>query len=147
MPALKYLADTNAVCDVWRYPTVLDWFNQHRDAVALSVFTIADIRRGIALRQGTKEGASLERRLRFILEDFREAILPFDEAAAQEWGRMMAECAQELPPLGDSYIGAVARACGLVVVTRNVQHFRPVARVNPHDGSEYPPAVLTHAPG
>ncbi len=27
----------------------------------------------------------------------------------------------------------------LTVVTGNVDHFRPVRRINPHDGSEYPP--------
>ena len=139
MPILKYMADTNAVADYWRHQAVRDWFEARRDEVGISAFTVADLRRGVELKRGTKSWGTLDRHLRFILEDFAGAILPFDEAAGNEWGRMMAVWRKQLPPLGDSYIGAVARIHDLTVVTRNLDHFRAVRRVNPHDGLEYPP--------
>jgi predicted nucleic acid-binding protein len=75
---------------------------------------------------------ALERIFDFILEDYREAIYAFDEAAAAaEWGRLMAESKNKPIPYDDSLIAAIARSCGLVVVTRNEKHFPGCKTVNP----------------
>jgi predicted nucleic acid-binding protein len=66
---------------------------------------------------------------KFILEDYREAIFVFDEAAAAEWGRMMAS--SPAMPYDDSLIAAIARSCDLIVVTRNEKHFPACDTVNP----------------
>jgi predicted nucleic acid-binding protein len=73
----------------------------------------------------------LERTYDFILEDYREAIFVFDEAAAAEWGRLMAESRDALSPYDDSLIAAIAWSSGLTVITRNEKHFSGVATVNP----------------
>ena len=131
MPVLKYLADTNTVSDCFRPGNpVKAWLAAHRGEVGISVFTLAEIRRGIELREG-KARQALEARYRFIIEDYREAVFVFDEAAAIEWGRLMAEARDQLPPLDDSLIGAIARACDLAVVTRNRKHFRGCRTVDP----------------
>jgi len=76
------------------------------------------MRRGIELKADPKTRAKLERTYDFILEDYQEAIFVFDEAAAAEWGRLMAESRDALPPYDDSLIAAIARSSGLTVITR-----------------------------
>jgi len=131
MPVLKYLADTNAVSDYFRAGNpVRDWFAKHPGEIGISTLTLAEMRRGIELKGDTKARLALERLFKFVLEDYREAIFVFDEAAAVEWGKMMAE-AKDPIPYDDSLIGAIARSCGLAVVTRNAKHFPGCDTVNP----------------
>ena len=96
-----------------------------------NILTLAEMRRGIELKGDTKARFALERVFDFVLEDYREAIYVFDEAAAAEWGRMMAEFKNRPIPYDDSLIGAIARSCGLTVVTRNEKHFPGCKTVNP----------------
>ena len=130
MPVLKYLADTNSVSDYFKPGNpVKAWFQKHPGQIALSTITLAEMRRGIEMRGDTKARYALERVFHFILEDYREAIFAFDEAAAAEWGRMMA--AHPAIPYDDSLIAAIARSCGLTVITRNKKHFPACDTVNP----------------
>jgi len=115
MPVLKYLADTNTVSDYFRPGNpVKEWFATHRGEIGISTLTLAEMRRGIELKGDTKARFALEPIFDFVLEDYREAIYVFDEAAAAEWGRMMAESKNQADPLrrfidwGDS---AELRAC------------------------------------
>ena len=132
MPVLKYLADTNTVSDYFRPDNpVKEWFAAHRGEIGISTLTLAEMRRGIELKGDAKARFALERIFNFALEDYREAIYVFDEAAAAEWGRMMAEAKNKPIPYDDSLIGAIARSCGLTVVTRNEKHFPGCKTVNP----------------
>jgi predicted nucleic acid-binding protein len=132
VPVLKYLADTNTVSDYFRPGNpVKKWFASHRGEIGVSTLTLAEMRRGIELKGDTKARFALERVFDFVLEDYREAIYVFDEAAATEWGRMMAEFKNKPIPYDDSLIGAIARSCGLAVVTRNEKHFPGRKTVNP----------------
>ena len=138
MPVLRFLTDTNSVSDYFRQvPEVKSWIDSHRGTLAISTLTLAELRRGIELRPEGKLRRQLEERYRFILEDYRDAIYSFDEAAAVEWGRLMCEARRVPIPLDDSLIGAIARASELVVVTRNVKHFPGCRTVNPWDGKLY----------
>jgi predicted nucleic acid-binding protein len=131
MPLLKYLADTNAVSDYFRPGNpVRGWFCKHPGEIGISTFTLAEMRRGIELRGDTKARRELERLFKFVVEDYREAIYVFDEAAAVEWGRMMA-LAKTPIPYDDSLIAAIARSCELTVITRNEKHFPGCKTVNP----------------
>ncbi|MDW8310828.1 MAG: PIN domain-containing protein, partial [Verrucomicrobiales bacterium] len=103
----------------------------------LSTLTLAEMRRGIELKDEGKARRRLERLFRFVLEDFRDAIFVFDEAAAVEWGRLMAEARHQRIPYDDSLIAAIARSCGLRVVTRNRKHFPGCPTVNPWTGEEF----------
>jgi predicted nucleic acid-binding protein len=140
MPVLKYLADTNSVSDFLRVGNpVKQWFVEHPGQIGISSLTLAEMRRGIELRAEGKARRALERAYRFILEDYRDAIFVFDEGAAMEWGRLMFEARNHPLPYGDSLICAIARSCGLTVLTRNVRHFPGCVTIDPWTGLE-PPA-------
>jgi toxin FitB len=139
MPVLKYLADTNTISDFFREGNpVRAWLAQHPAEIGLSVFTLAEMRQGIELKQG-KTRLALERQFRFILEDYRDAIFIFDEAAAMEWGRLKAEARNHPIPLDDSCIAAIARTAELIVVTRNTKHFPGCKTVDPWTGKQAGP--------
>ncbi len=88
------------------------------------------MRRGIELRGQRKGRRELEAAFKFITEDYRDAIFAFDEAAAVEWGVMMAQAKQPIS-YDDSLIAAIARSYELTVVTRNGKHFIGCNTVNP----------------
>jgi len=132
MPVLKYLADTNTVSDYFRPGNpVRDWFAAHPGEIGISTLTLAELRRGIELKGGAKSRLALERIYGYVLQDYREAIFSFDEAAAAEWGRLMAETKHHPLPYDDSLIAAIARSHELIVVTRNEKHFPGCKTVNP----------------
>ena len=139
MPLLKYLADTNALSDVMRgEENVVSWFTAHQGEISISTLTLAELRAGIELKAESKRRRELERHFQFILEDYAGAILVFDEAAAFEWGRMMAEAKNNPLAYDDSLIGAIARSLDLRVVTRNRKHFPGCPTVDPWTGVESP---------
>lgn len=141
MPVLKYLADTNCISDLFRQEdAVKKWFAEHPAEVGISTLTLAEMRRGIELRPEGKLRRQLETMYNFILEDYRDAIFVFDEAAAVEWGRLMKETQAQPLPYEDSLIAAIARSCGLTVATRNFRHFPRCATVDPWTG-------IVRAPG
>jgi predicted nucleic acid-binding protein len=136
MPLLNYLADTNAVSDFLRgAEPVIAWFSNRRDEIGISTLTLAEMRRGIELKPEGKVRRELERKFRYVMDDYRGAILVFDEAAAMEWGRLMAEARNHPLPYEDSLIGAIARSMGLKVVTRNLKHFPGCDTVDPWTGT------------
>ena len=139
MPVLKYLADTNALSDIMRgEATVRAWFSARPGEVGISTLTLAELRAGIELKAESKRRRELERSFQFISEDYSGAILVFDEAAAFEWGRLMAEAKKHPLAFGDSLIAAIARSLDLRVVTRNIKDFPGCATVDPWTGLEYP---------
>ena len=93
-----------------------------RDDLCLSVLTLGEIRNGIErLRPRDPEQAALfdawlsELRVRFAAR-----ILPVDERAADQWGRLNAAAPRKTV---DSLIAATAHAHGLTVVTGNTRDF------------------------
>ena len=137
MPVLSYLADTNAVSDFLRgEKPVRDWFSNRHDEIGISTLTLAEMRRGIELKEDGKLRRELERKFRYVMDDYRGAILVFDEAAAMEWGRLMVEARNHPIPYEDSLIGAIARSVGLKVVTRNIKHFPGCDTIDPWTGTE-----------
>ena len=138
MPVLKYLADTNALSDIMRgEESVRTWFSARTGEVAISTLTLAELRAGIELKADSKHRRELERAFQFILEDYSGAILVFDEAAAFEWGRLIAEARNHPLAYDDSLIAAIARSLGLRVVTRNIKDFPGCSTVDPWTGIEY----------
>ena len=130
MPDLRFLADTNAISDYFKPGNPEKaWFARHKGKVGISTITLAEIRRGIELRGQTKSRRELETFFKFIIQDYRDSIFVFDEAAAVEWGRLMAE--HRTIPYDDSLIAAIARSRELTVVTRNEKHFPGCNTVNP----------------
>ena len=87
-----------------------------------SSVTLAEMHYG-ALRIG-RRGEPLLERIEAALAA-ASAVLPFDAAAAREYGRLRAalEARGMAIGLADTQIAAIARSRGLAVVTGNVRHF------------------------
>lgn len=113
--------------------SVVAWMERQRPTdVFLSVITIGEIERGIALRQASSPGfaQALAVWLDRVLSLYGGRILPFDVSAARRWGALSAALGSQSP---DLQIAATALERGLTVVTRNTAHFRPtgVATLDP----------------
>ena len=140
----RYLLDTNIISDITKpapSASVLVWFSAIPDeSLFISTLSIAEIKRGIL-----EKAAGRKRR---ELEDwfagpegpqqlFAGRILGFDESAALEWARLMAEGSALGAPRSaiDMMVAAIASAHACVVLTGNERHFRGVvAMVNPMAG-------------
>lgn len=119
-----YLVDTNIVSEARRgTPQAVTWLRSVDPAsVYLSVITLGEIMRGIALKQQSdpRAAANLAEWLRRLRHDHADRILPITAQIAVEWGRLAAS-----RPRGDAHglIAATAIVHDLVVVTRNVDDF------------------------
>jgi predicted nucleic acid-binding protein len=131
-----YLVDTNVVSEARRGTRqAVDWLRAVRaDSLYLSVITLGEIAKGIALkeRQDRAAAAPLTAWLKGLRRNFASRILPVSDAIALEWGRIAAE-----RPRGDAdgLIAATAIMHDLILVTRNVGDFEDtrVSLVNPWD--------------
>ena len=142
---MNFLLDTNVLSEV-RRPTpdlkVLNWLDGvDEDRVFLSVASIADLTRGIALMDDGRRRAALAAWLGNDLpERFGDRILPIDYAVAERWGDLMAQSRMSGVALSvmDGFFAATALANELTLVTRNVKDFAPfgVPLFNPSDGEE-----------
>lgn len=99
----------------------------------LSAVTVGELRQRteiIRYRGDKPQAARLERWLDRITSDYADSILPFDEDAAQVWGRLRVPHPEN--PL-DKQIAATALIYDLTVATRNTGHYEPtgVRVVNP----------------
>lgn len=119
-----YLVDTNVVSEARRgAPQAIAWLRSVDPlGVHLSVLTLGEIMRGIALKQRSdpKAAGHLAEWLRRLRNDHADRILPITDQIAVEWGRIAA-----IRPRGDvdGLIAATAIIHDLIVVTRNVADF------------------------
>ena len=106
----------------------MEWLDRlDEDRAFLSVVTLAEIQRGVALMPGGRQRDALSNWLaRDLLDRFAPRILLVDETAAFAWGDLMAEAKRRGLGLAamDGLIAATAIAHGLTLVTRNLQDFR-----------------------
>jgi predicted nucleic acid-binding protein len=127
---LRFLLDTNVLSETQRpMPDrrVLQWLDRlDEDRAFISVVTLAEIRRGVALMaQGRRRDAIANWLAGDLLERFDGRILIVDVRTAFAWGDLMAEAKRRGAGLAsmDGLIAATAIAHGLTLVTRNVQDF------------------------
>ncbi|MGZ5826861.1 MAG: PIN domain-containing protein [Croceibacterium sp.] len=130
---MNLLLDTNVLSEVQRpvpEPKVLEWLDAvDEDRVFISVASIAELRRGIALMNDGRRRAALADWLANDLPvRFAERILPIDRAVAERWGELMAQSRRSGVALSvmDGFFAATALAKDLMLVTRNVRDFAPV---------------------
>jgi toxin FitB len=125
---MRYLIDTNILCQQDTDPKIRNWIVQHYLAIGVSSITIAEIAQGIeALRVGRRR-RELQNALEEIVQDY--LIYPFGTAEGREWGRYVNSVTRRLPIL-DSLIAATALANNLEIVTENTNDFPDVPTVNP----------------
>ena len=131
-----YLVDTNVISEARRGTReAVDWLRAvQADSLYLSVITLGEIAKGIALkeRQDRAAAAPLTAWLQGLRRNFASRILPVTDAIALEWGRIAAERSRGD---ADGLIAATAIVHDLVLVTRNVGDFEDtrVSLVNPWD--------------
>lgn len=123
-----YLLDTNVISAVRRperAPLVAAWLARQVEAeLYLSVITLGEIERGIRAQERANPAfaADLRAWMDRTIRIFSDRILPFDAEDARIWGRL----SQDIGHNGaDLMIAASALARNAVVVTGNVEDFRP----------------------
>ena len=124
---MRYLLDTNFISELRKGDRanrgVQTWAMDNDSSLsALSVVTIAEIRKGIEnkRRTDTRQADAIESWLQTILVKFSTNILPVTIDIADRWGRLLSN--SQLP-LNDSLLAATALEYGLTVITRNVADF------------------------
>lgn len=125
-----YLIDTNVISEARKGAAadrgVAAFFRRSIDQdtrLYLSVVTLGELRRGVELirhRGDTDQAERLQAWLMEVVDEYRDAILPFDLDAAQVWGRLRVPHPESAL---DKQIAATAWIHGLTVVTRNTADF------------------------
>jgi predicted nucleic acid-binding protein len=141
---MRYLLDTNIISNITK-PTpsksLVAWMSQQVDEdLFIASLTVAEIRRGVLEKPAGKRRDQLE--AWFAGPDgplalFAGRVLPFDEAAALIWARLMADGrarGRQRSAL-DTSIAAVAEANGCVVVTDNERNFDGIETLDPLRGA------------
>ena len=127
---MRLLLDTNVLSEVTRPAPdarVLDWLDGlDEDRSFISVVSIAEIRRGVALMdEGRKREALAEWLARDLPQRFEQRVLPVDEPVALAWGDLMGLAKRHGRGLSsmDGLIAATAIAQELTLATRNTKDF------------------------
>lgn len=128
-----YMLDTNICIFVIkkRPEKVLSHLQAHRPSeICISSITYAELCHGVEKNQ-----AKDRNRLALTLFLSSISILPFDEAASLEYGRVRARLEQRGTPIGplDSLIAAHARSLHMTLVTNNTREFRRVEGLSIED--------------
>jgi predicted nucleic acid-binding protein len=105
------------------------------DSLFVSVVSIGEIAKGIALLRGGKNKRELQAWLQALERYYADRVLPVDLETSHTWGELTAAAqkAGKIIPASDGLIAATARRHGLHVMTRNTEHFEPagVLLLNP----------------
>lgn len=121
---MNYLIDTNIISELRKGAQcdahVASWYAAVDDGeLYLSVLVLGEIRKGIerARAKLPARAKALDDWLTTVTHSFAERILPIDQAAAEEWGRMSAK-----RPVStiDALLAATAKVNGMTLVTRNM---------------------------
>ncbi|MBN9256656.1 MULTISPECIES: type II toxin-antitoxin system VapC family toxin [unclassified Mesorhizobium] len=127
---MRLLLDTNVLSEVTRPAPdarVMEWLDGlDEDRSFISVVSIAEIRRGVALMdEGRKREALAEWLTRDLPQRFEQRVLPVDEPVALAWGDLMGLAKRRGRGLSsmDGLIAATAVARQLTLATRNTKDF------------------------
>ena len=120
---MKYMLDTNICIHVIKHKpaSVLARFQQYEPQdMCISSITLAELEYGV-------EKSSFPDKNKAALTLFLSGItvLPFDDAAAMEYGRIRADLEQKGTPIGpnDMLIAAHAKSLRLPIITNNTREF------------------------
>jgi predicted nucleic acid-binding protein len=123
-----YLVDTNVLSEARRGSNEARTWLRSVDpaAIYLSVITLGEIMKGVALKLRTdaRAAAPLMAWLEQLRHDHGNRILPISDRIALEWGRLAAERPRGM---ADGLIAATAVVHTKIIVTRNVDDFSDAA--------------------
>ncbi|SFU22412.1 type II toxin-antitoxin system VapC family toxin [Mesorhizobium sp. YR577] len=127
---MRLLLDTNVLSEVTKPNPdahVLEWLDSlDEDRSFISVVSIAEIRRGVALMvNGRKRDSLAEWLAEDLPQRFEHRVLAVDEPVALAWGDLMGLAKRRGRGLSsmDGLIAATAIAQKLVLATRNIKDF------------------------
>ena len=130
---MKYMLDTNICIYTIKHkpPEVIKNFLRHNpDEMCISSITYAELMHAVEKSQAVE-------RNRMAITLFMSAItiLPFNQYAAEEYGKVRAELERKGTPIGpmDMLIAGHARAEELVLVTNNTREFFRVENLEVED--------------
>jgi toxin FitB len=116
----------------------MEWLdNQSAETLFITAFSRAELRFGVLKLPDGKRKTALVAQIERVLELFKDRMLDFDTAAADQLAQIAAHCEKigkrAIAP--DAYIAACAAARSFAVATRNVGHFEHtgVRVINPWD--------------
>ena len=105
----------------------------------LSVITVGELTKGIAMLRGGNKKDALVRWLQTLEQDYSHRILPVDTEIARIWGELAATAQGrgKTTSVSDGIIAATAIWHGLYVMTRNVNDFvdSGVMLINPWESA------------
>jgi tRNA(fMet)-specific endonuclease VapC len=123
---MKYMLDTNICLYLIKKKPENVLINLHSkivDGVTISAITLAELMHGVEASAYPEKNALALNQFLSIVD-----ILPFDDEAASEYGKICATLRRQGTPIGamDMLIAAHAKAKGLIVVTNNIREFKRV---------------------
>lgn len=115
-----YLLDTH-VCIALdqRHPAVIARFEAHAVDCYIPTLVLAELYKGVYCSQRITQN---------LAEVGLLSVLPFDQTAAEEFGKIQGKLRQMGKPTGemDALIAAIALSRGDTVVTHNTRHFENI---------------------
>jgi toxin FitB len=128
---LNFLLDTNVLSEARRPEPdrrVLQWLDElDEDRAFISVVSLAEIRRGVALMEdGRRRAALADWLVRDLPDRFAGRILDIGQKTAFAWGDLMAKAKRRGIGLAsmDGLLAATALAHDLTLATRNTKDFQ-----------------------
>jgi len=124
---MNYLLDTNVVSELRKprpHGAVLAWRRSAQiHQLAIPGIVLAEAQAGVEItrKQDPRKAEELEAWIDQV--QARYTVVPADGAIFREWARLMHGRSADLS--ADAMIAATARVLRLIVVTRNVKHFKP----------------------
>jgi toxin FitB len=121
--------DTNVVSEPLKSEPslkVMEWLdNQAAETLFITTVSRAELRFGVLKLPDGKRKSSLAAHIDQVLDLFKDRMLSFDAAAADQLAIIAAHCEKlgKRAVAPDVYIAACAAARGFAVATRNVGHF------------------------
>lgn len=128
-PPVQYLVDTNVLSETRKKhaDSNVTAFVTNTDPSALyiSVLTMGELRKGVALKKRTdpSAAAALSAWVDGLEFGFADRILGIDAATARLWGELSA---QRPRPVIDTLLAATAMTHGLTLVTRNTSDVQDI---------------------
>jgi len=123
------IIDTNVLSELMKDKpdqAVIAWADkQASQPIAITAITSAELYAGLEALADGRRKTELLLAFEDILSEMIDAVLPFDQAAAECYGILTAKLRVEGKPIGqsDSMIAAIAMVHDGTVVTRNTRHF------------------------
>lgn len=123
---MKYMLDTNiCIYAIKNKPeSVLVKLKAYQhDGLCISAITLSELEYGASKSASPDRNRAAIMQLLFVLD-----VIPFDDRAAMEYGKIRAHLERQGTPIGplDMLIAGHARAENLILVTNNVKEFNRV---------------------